>query len=260
LALRYGVRHLLLVSRRGMANPDASVVIAELAELGAHAVVAACDVTDRAALEALLAEIPSEHPLAAVIHAAAVLEYALIENIDNDKLSRVLRSKLDAALHLDALTAHMDLSAFVLFSSAAGLLGNAGQAAYAAANVFLDALASRRRASGKHALSLAWGPWDGVGMTVTLSDIEWARLRRAGIVPMSVADGLALFDAALRGPDTLLVPMKFDPAALARDEASVPPLLRRLVPSRGRATVRRAAQTSTMVLAHVPRHSVLPTS
>jgi acyl carrier protein len=142
-----------------------------------------------------------------------------------------LRPKLDAALHLDALTAHMDLSAFVLFSSAAGILGNAGQAAYAAANVFLDALASRRRASGKPALSLAWGPWDGGGMAATLSDTERTRLRRAGIVPMGVADGLALFDAAFTVPDAMLVPLALDMQAPRTAGEAIAPLLRHLVPA-----------------------------
>ena len=148
LAERHGARHLLLVSRSGPEAEGAKELQAELEELGAEATIAACDVSDREALEELLASIPAEHPLGAVIHCAGALADGTVETLDPEQLDRVFAPKVDAAWNLHELTADLDLSAFVLFSSAAGTLGGPGQANYAAANVFLDALAQKRQAEG----------------------------------------------------------------------------------------------------------------
>ncbi|MEV1086095.1 beta-ketoacyl reductase, partial [Streptomyces sp. NPDC050211] len=239
LVTGHGVRRLLLVSRSGPAAAGAGDLARELSALGARVKIVACDTGERAALAALLDTIPAAHPLTAVIHAAGVLDDGAVTALDARRLQSVLRPKADAALHLHELTAHLPLSAFVLFSGAAGLLGRPGQANYAAANTFLDALAAHRRATGLPATSLAWGLWgEASGMTGHLSDADLRRMRRSGIAPMSNDHGLALFDRALTAPgeDALLVPLRLDMPALRRETAghgmeAVPALLRPLLPA-----------------------------
>ncbi|MBW4721233.1 type I polyketide synthase [Saccharothrix obliqua] len=188
LVARHGVRNLLLVSRTGGDVPD----------LDANVVVARCDVADRAELAALLATIPADRPLTAVVHAAGVLDDAVVERLTAGQLDRVLRPKVDGAWHLHELTRDLDLRAFVLFSAAAGVIGNAGQANYAAANAYLDALAEHRQARGLPAVSMAWGYWaEPSGMTAHLTETDKQRLARKGIRPITTEQALAMFDAAL---------------------------------------------------------------
>ncbi|WP_049661815.1 KR domain-containing protein, partial [Kitasatospora sp. MY 5-36] len=176
-----------------------------------------------------LADIPTDHPLTAVIHTAGVLDDAVVETLTPEALARVLRPKLDAAAHLDELTAELDLAAFVLFSSAAATFSSPGQGNYAAANAYLDSLAARRRAAGRPAQSLAWGLWaQPSGMTGHLGEAELERMSRGGTVPLSERDGLALFDEALAVPAPLVVPAALDLAVL-RGRTPVPHLLRALV-------------------------------
>jgi NAD(P)-dependent dehydrogenase (short-subunit alcohol dehydrogenase family)/acyl carrier protein len=230
----HGVRHLLLASRSGPNAEGAAELGEELRELGAEVEIAACDVSERGQLEALLGSIPSERPLGAVIHAAGVLDDGLVESMGAEQVGRVFAPKADAAWHLHELTAEMDLSAFVLFSSAAGVLGAPGQANYAAANSFLDALAAMRRV----AISIAWGPWgQESAMTAQLSEADLARIQRGGLEPLTDEAGLALFDQALafEAPDALA--FGFDRARL-RSQASagmLPAILSGLV----RAPLRR---------------------
>ncbi|NEY32557.1 SDR family NAD(P)-dependent oxidoreductase [Streptomyces sp. PRKS01-65] len=236
LVSRYGVSHLLLAGRRGPEAPGAAELAAELTGLGATVTVAACDVADREALAALLASVPAERPLTGVVHAAGLLDDSVLEAMRPEQLERVLRPKADAALNLHELTRGHDLSLFVLFSSAAGILGLPGQANYAAANAFLDTLAQQRAARGLPAVSLAWGLWaPASGMTGHLADADLSRMRRAGLAPLSPAEGLALFDAALSCGEALLVPARLEPAAV-RAGGAVPALLRGVV----RERVRRA--------------------
>ncbi|MGW4211291.1 SDR family NAD(P)-dependent oxidoreductase [Lentzea sp. NPDC004789] len=215
-----GVRDLLLLSRSGRADD----LVEELTGLGARVRVTACDVADRAAL----AEVLAPERLAAVVHAAGVLDDVPLTGLTPQRLADVLRPKVDAAWHLHELAG--DVPSFVLFSSIAGLAGNAGQAAYAAANSFLDALARHRAELGLAATSLAWGPW-ATGMAAG------QRWEHRAVRALSDAEGLALFDAADSG-SPLVVPVKIDPAA--RDAAERP-LLRglRTAPAR-RAAVRDA--------------------
>ncbi|MFC7895174.1 SDR family NAD(P)-dependent oxidoreductase, partial [Streptomyces sp. NPDC057381] len=234
LVTTHGVRRLLLVSRRGPDAVGARELERDLTDLGAHVRIAACDTGDRAALRALLADTDPGHPLTAVIHAAGVLDDGPVTALDADRLDTVLRPKADAALHLHELTADLPLAAFVLFSGAAGLLGRPGQANYAAANTFLDALAAHRGATGLPATALAWGLWgEATGMTGHLSDTDLRRMRRSGIAPMSNAQGLAFFDRALNRPgdQSLLAPLRLDVHALRAPGAEVPALLRGLVPA-----------------------------
>ncbi|TQJ03209.1 phosphopantetheine binding protein [Amycolatopsis cihanbeyliensis] len=207
LVTEYGVRNLLLTSRRGQDAPGAAELEAELTGLGARVGTRACDLADPGAVRDLLATVPGGHPLTAVLHCAGTLDDGVLTALDQRRLDTVLRPKADAAWNLHEQTADLPLSAFVLFSSATGTLGGAGQGNYAAANAFLDALARHRRAAGLPALSLAWGPWTG-GMAGELAAADRERLARAGVEPLSPAEGLALFDAACGREEPVLVPIK----------------------------------------------------
>ncbi|MHB1860556.1 MAG: type I polyketide synthase [Solirubrobacteraceae bacterium] len=197
LVREHGARSLMLLSRRGSEADGAAELEAELSGLGADVRVLACDASDREQLSHALSLVPSERPLSAVLHVAGALDDALIGALDAERFEAVLPPKLDAAWHLHELTADMGLGAFVLFSSAAGVVGGPGQGNYAAANAFLDALAARRQASGLAGLSIAWGWWQSVdGMTRDLTDADEARIRRSGMLALSREQGLSLFDVA----------------------------------------------------------------
>ena len=189
LVCEHGVRRLLLVSRRGMEAEGARELQLELEGLGADVVeIAACDVSRREHLEGLLDSIAEEHSLGAVIHTAGVLDDGMIGSLTTQSVDKVWAPKADAAWHLHELTEHMDLQAFVLFSSAAGALGSPGQGNYAAANAYLDALAVHRRVQGLPATSLAWGLWEQAsGMTGDMSEVNMARMARSGLRALSSA-------------------------------------------------------------------------
>ncbi|MEU9630068.1 SDR family NAD(P)-dependent oxidoreductase [Streptomyces luteogriseus] len=243
LVTRHGVTSLLLTSRRGAAAPGAAELAEELTRAGARVTVAACDIADRDELAALLADIPADQPLTAVLHTAGALDDGLLESLTAERTRAVLRPKVTGALNLHELTRDLDLSAFVLFSSMAGTMGAPGQGNYAAANVMLDALAAHRRAGGLPGLSLAWGFWaQRSEMSGHLDDRDMRRMSRGGVVPMSSEEGLAVFDLACRGDHAQLVPAKLNPAALAGTSGRVPPVMRALVPSPARRSGRRAAQ------------------
>ncbi|MDT0393587.1 SDR family NAD(P)-dependent oxidoreductase [Streptomyces edwardsiae] len=231
LVERYGVRRLLLTSRRGAATPGAGAFLDELAVLAPQVTVtvAACDIADRAALAEVLAAVPEEHPLTGVVHAAGVLDDAVVERLDPDRLDQVLLPKAGAAVHLHDLTANLNLSAFVMFSSLAGVLGSAGQANYAAANAVLDGIARLRHAEGLPALSIAWGLWaDQSTMTDGLGETDRLRMARSGVAAMSAAEGLTLFDTAVATGAPALAAARLDLSAL--DPGTAPALLRALVP------------------------------
>ncbi|MYW17827.1 SDR family NAD(P)-dependent oxidoreductase, partial [Streptomyces sp. SID2955] len=240
LVTEHGVRRLVLAGRSGTAADD-------FADLDAEIVVARCDAADRDQLSALLAELPSGHPLTAVVHLAGVLDDGLVTDQTPGRLDAVLRPKADAAWHLHELTRDLGLAAFVLFSSAAGTIDGAGQSGYAAANAFLDALAAHRRHHGLPAHSLAWGFWEQrTGLTAHLSDTDVARMARAGVRPLPTARGLGLLDAALAADEALLLPVALDLAVLRRAD-DVPAVLRSLAPARTRRTA--AAVTDSAPLA-----------
>ncbi|MGW2749294.1 SDR family NAD(P)-dependent oxidoreductase, partial [Streptomyces sp. NPDC001450] len=247
LVTEHGIKHLLLASRRGLDAPGACELVAELSDLGARVEVAALDVADRAALADVLATVPAEHPLTAVIHTAGIVDDGVVSSLTPERVSRVLRPKTDAVVHLHELTRDTDLSAFVVFSSVMGTLGGAGQANYAAANAFLDAFAATRRSSGLPAVSLAWGPWaPGAGMTAELSEADMRRMERSGMLPLAPERGLALLDAVLEQGPTIeraaVLPVELDLAGLRRRTVEeVPALLRALV----RVRARRKAEVGT---------------
>jgi acyl transferase domain-containing protein/acyl carrier protein len=218
LVTGYGARNLLLLSRSGDRAPGAAELVAELTGLGAEVTVAACDVADRADLAARIAAVPADRPLTGVVHLAGVLRDAPVTALTAERYDEVFAPKAAAAQWLHELTEGLDLDFFVLYSSVAGTLGTAGQANYAAANVYQDALAAHRRARGLPGLSLAWGLWEvesGMGGALGAADV--ARFRRSGIAPFTGPEGMALFDAALAtGGRSLLVPVRLDRAALHR--------------------------------------------
>ncbi|MFF2851895.1 type I polyketide synthase [Streptomyces sp. NPDC058001] len=240
----HGVRHLLLTSRRGVEAPGAQKLLAELEAAGADVAVVACDVADRDAVAELVAKVPSDHPLTAVVHTAGVLADGTIPALNLERIDTVMRPKVDAVVNLHEATSDLDLAGFILFSSASGALGSPGQGNYAAANAFLDAFAHHRRAQGLPALSLAWGLWaEASGMTGEFKGDDVARISRSGLAPITNAQGMTLLDASLTVDEALLVPVRLDPAGL-RGQAgagAVPSLLRGLV----RAAGRRVANSNT---------------
>ncbi|MEU3352814.1 type I polyketide synthase, partial [Streptomyces sp. NPDC037389] len=237
LVAERGVTRLLLVSRRGADAPGAEELRAELAGLGAHVTLEACDLADADAVGRLLAAVPAEHPVTAVVHSAGALDDGVIESLTPERLDAVLRPKADAVWNLHEATKALDLDAFVVFSSLSGTVGAPGQGNYAAANAFLDAVARLRHAQGLPALSLAWGPWaPAAGMTGGLSGAELERMARRGTPALTEEQGVALFDAALSSRTPVLLPVRLDLSVL-RLQGDVPPLLRGLI----RTPVRRSA-------------------
>ncbi|MFG2044497.1 SDR family NAD(P)-dependent oxidoreductase, partial [Dactylosporangium sp. NPDC048998] len=245
LVAAHGVRRLVLAGRRGLAAPGAAELARELVEAGAEVVVAACDVADRAALATLIDDIPAHRPLTAVVHAAGVLDDGLIADLTPARVDTVLRPKADAAWYLHELTMGLDLAAFVLFSSGAGVFGGAGQGNYAAANAFLDALAAHRQGLGLPAVSLAWGLWaEASGLTGHLDEQDLRRMGRDGTLPLSTADGLAHLDAALCLGDALLVPTSLDLSVV--DPQAPPAVLRGLVRAARRVATRPTAGSGSL--------------
>ncbi|MBL1101988.1 SDR family NAD(P)-dependent oxidoreductase, partial [Streptomyces coffeae] len=252
LAAAHGVRDLLLLSRRGPEAEGAAALVAELAAQGCRARVVACDVSDREQLAAALGSV--ERPVSAVVHAAGVLDDGVVESLSPEHIERVMRPKVDAAWHLHELTAGADLSAFVLFSSVASLMGSPGQANYAAANATLDALAASRRAAGLPATSLAWGLWsEAAGMAAGLDEAELARLETMGMSALTAETGLALFDQSLDVDAAVVAPVRLETAALRAQARAgmLPPLLRGLVRTPARV-VEAGAGALVQRLAGVP--------
>jgi mycoketide-CoA synthase len=236
----HGVRQLMLVSRRGAEAPGAAELTAELTAAGAQVSVVGCDAADREALAKVLADIPVHYPLSAVIHAAGVLDDAVVTSLTPERVDAVLRAKVDAAWNLHELTRDLGVSAFVMFSSMAGLVGSSGQANYAAANSFLDALAVHRRTRGLPAISLGWGLWDqGSNMTGGLASVDFARFARDGIVAMSSAEALQLLDTAMVVDEAFLLPARIDTTALRAkyDAGTLPPMFVDLINARARRQV-----------------------
>jgi acyl transferase domain-containing protein/acyl carrier protein len=265
LVLVHGIRHLLLVGRSG-GGEAAAELVAQLSGLGAHVSIEACDAADRERLAEVLAAVDPAHPLRGVVHLAGVLDDGMLESLTPQRLDRVLRPKLDAAWNLHELTKDADLTAFVLFSSFAGIVGSAGQAGYSAANVFLDALAQHRRATGLPGLAQAWGFWEqGSGMTSHLAHADRSRMARQGVLAIPGEYGMEMFDAvcaqpsrpgAAEAPTGIAVPVRLDLRALRAQAAStgLPPLFKTLIPYRPR----RAAAAGPAVADLAGQLSALP--
>ncbi|WP_417801401.1 SDR family NAD(P)-dependent oxidoreductase, partial [Streptomyces heilongjiangensis] len=239
LVERHGVRRLLLASRSGRPARGTE-------RLDADITAVRCDVSDREAVAALIASIPDDHPLTAVVHTAGVLDDGVLHALTAERIDTSFAAKVDGARHLHELTAQLDLTAFVLFSSASAVLGAAGQGNYAAANAYLDALAAHRRRQGMPAVSLAWGLWaEHGGMARGLGDTELTRISRIGVTALTAEEGMRLFDAGCAAGQALLVPMRVDAAALRARRDHLPAPMRSLVPERARAAT-RAQPTASM--------------
>ncbi len=259
LVTGYGIRHLLLVSRSGPAAAGAAELEERLTRLGAQVTITACDTANPADLASVLDGIPAQRRLTAVIHAAGILDDAVVAEMTGGQLDTVLAAKADAAWHLDQLTRDQDLDAFVLFSSAAGVLGTPGQANYAAANAFLDAVAQQRQRHHCRATSLAWGYWQTpTGMTAHLTSTDQARLARNSFTPITTEQGLALFDAALPQQRPAMVVSPFRARALARQarENALPPILSALTTSRPRASAASAEGLRARLAAQTPEQQL----
>nr|WP_311766737.1 SDR family NAD(P)-dependent oxidoreductase [Streptomyces rhizosphaericus] len=258
LVRTWNIRHLLLVSRGGPEAPGAKELVARLADLGAEARIEAVDVTDGAAVHDLVAGVDPAHPLTGVVHAAGVLDDAVVTSQTPERLARVWGPKATAAAHLHAATARLRLGMFVMFSSAAGVLGSPGQANYAAANAYCDALAVHRQAMGLPAVSVAWGLWaDASGMTGHLDEADLARMSRSGIAALSGARALGLMDAACwhGAPQPAAVQLDLRTLA-ARPADTLPALLRTLLDSG--TTPRRTAATGAPAAGLVARLTAVP--
>ena len=235
---RHGVRNLVLLSRRGPDAPGARELVTELEAAGAQVQAVECDAADCVALGKVIADIPAQHPLSAVIHAAGILDDAVVTSLTPERIDAVLRAKVDAAWNLHELTRDLDVSAFVMFSSMAGLVGSTGQANYAAANSFLDGLALHRRALRLPAISLGWGLWDQASaMTGGLDAADRARLGRDGVLALSSDEALELFDTALIVDEPFLAPARIDLTALRAHAVAVPPMFTDLVNATSRRRV-----------------------
>ncbi|MEU5367274.1 type I polyketide synthase, partial [Streptomyces sp. NPDC005925] len=236
LVREWGVRHLLLAGRNGAQAPGGEELHTRLTELGADVSIAAADVSDAGAVAGLLASVDPAHPLTGVIHAAGVLDDAVITAQTPESLARVWAAKATAARHLHEATRDLPLGLFMVFSSAAASLGSPGQANYAAANAYCDALVQHRRARGLAGLSIAWGLWQATsGMTGELSRTDLARIKRTGFTALTDEGGLALLDAARARDHAYVVAADLDPRALTD---GLSPLLRALTAP---ATRRRVA-------------------
>ncbi|MGV9546738.1 type I polyketide synthase [Nocardia beijingensis] len=244
LVVTHGVRRLLLVSRGG-STPQSAALSVELAGLGARVDVAACDITDPAAVTALVSGVS----LSGVLHLAGVLDDGLIGSLTRERVDAVVAPKVSGAWNLHEATRGMDLSFFVMFSSVAGALGSPGQASYAAGNAFLDGLAARRRADGLPATSLAWGLWDlPDGMRQHLDRADIARMRRTGLLALPAQDALVMFDEAMRLDLPTAVTARFDTRALRqrRDTGQLQPILHTLIPPTSPTTTTPTARSVTL--------------
>uniref|UniRef100_UPI001CECBBC8 SDR family NAD(P)-dependent oxidoreductase n=1 Tax=Streptomyces sp. HPF1205 TaxID=2873262 RepID=UPI001CECBBC8 len=249
---RNGAEHLLLLSRRGDQAPGAGELAAELKELGAAVTIAACDAADRDALARVLAAVPTDQPLTAVVHAAGLLDDGVLDRLTPDRFTSVLAAKAAAARHLHELTAHQDLSAFVLFSSVAGTVPGPGQGSYAAANAYLDALAAYRGARGLAATSVAWGPWAEGGMVADSALVE-GRVSRGGLPVMAAAKAVAALERAVLARDTYVAIADVDWERFAPGYAAVrpSPLLAGVPEARAALTAAVTASPGTDLLAHL---------
>ncbi|WNE94540.1 SDR family NAD(P)-dependent oxidoreductase [Streptomyces luomodiensis] len=224
------IRRLLLVSRGGPDAPGARELAARLTDLGADVRILARDIGDAAQVAEVLAGVDPAHPLTGVVHAAGVLDDAMLPAQTPERLARAWAAKAAAAAHLHTATAHLRLGMFVMFSSFASDLGTPAQANYAAANAFCDALAVHRQATGLPGVSVAWGLWAATsGLTARLADADLARIGRLGIKANSTEEGLALLDAACRHGHPHLLALRLDTGSLAaQNPGTLPSPLRAL--------------------------------
>jgi NADPH:quinone reductase-like Zn-dependent oxidoreductase/thioesterase domain-containing protein/acyl carrier protein len=239
-----GARHLLLVGRREPGDAARSA-IAALEAGGASVVTAVADVADRDAMDRALQAVEARGvPVRGVVHSAGALDDGVLLQQRADRFASVMRVKVDGGWHLHRLTAGNDLDFFVLFSAGAGLFGAPGQANYAAANAYLDALAWSRRAAGQPAVSIDWGPWSEVGMAARLDARERERWAAQGLSGIDTARGLVALERAIGcgRAQVAVLPIAWDRFVMQWPPSKEPSLLRDL--SREHQGRRTAAETA----------------
>ncbi|MDC8985476.1 type I polyketide synthase, partial [Mycobacterium marinum] len=259
LVAHYGARHLLLVSRSGPDAAGADELYQRLTQLGAQVTITACDTSNPDELAAVLAGIPPQHPLRAVVHTAGIVDDAVTTELTHEQLDTVLTAKADTAWHLHQLTTDADLDAFVVFSSVAGVLGAPGQANYAAANAFLDALAHQRHRDHLPATSLAWGYWQTTsGITAHLDTVDQARLTRNSLTPITTEHGLAMFDVALACQHPCLVPAPLNTQVLAgyARQNALPAILSAVTTTRRQATTTNTETFTSRLASQTPQQQL----
>ncbi|MBL8197234.1 MAG: SDR family NAD(P)-dependent oxidoreductase, partial [Blastocatellia bacterium] len=235
LVTKHGAKNLLLVSRRGLEAPGAIELEKELEQQGTEIEIVSCDISNYVALEEVIKSLSGDKPIVGVIHCSGVLDDGVVLEQNEERLAKVMSSKIDGAWNLHLLTKEKNLDFFVVFSSIAGVIGTLGQSNYAAANTFLDALAAYRQQQGLPGQSLAWGLWNqmGVGVTSQLTNADLARMKRQGIVGLSPSEGLELLDKAISKSVSLLVPASLS----LTNRQDIPALLRELVKQKSKKEV-----------------------
>ncbi|WP_245391875.1 type I polyketide synthase [Salinicola aestuarinus] len=211
-----GARHLLLVGRRGATTEEAREGVARLEAQGVDVLARACDVTDPAALETVLAEARAAGPVKGIVHAATVIDDGLIRNLDEARIRSAMAPKIDGARHLDALTADDTLDFFVVYSSATTLFGNPGQASYVAANHWLEAFGARRRAVGRPGTVVRWGAIEDVGFLARNAQTRDSLQERLGGQALTAADALDVLERMLVADVPSLGVLELDWRALAK--------------------------------------------
>jgi acyl transferase domain-containing protein/NADPH:quinone reductase-like Zn-dependent oxidoreductase/NADP-dependent 3-hydroxy acid dehydrogenase YdfG/acyl carrier protein len=201
----HGARHLVLIGRRGAADAAAKAVVADFVRRGVKVIADPCDVADLRALEKLFEKIHATMPpVVGVLHAAMVLDDALITGLDQDRFARVLAPKVTGAENLDLVTRGLQLDYFVLFSSVTTLIGNPGQGNYVAANAYMEGLARRRRREGLPALAIGWGPITDVGIVARNERLQSNLQKLTGVAGMRAREALDLMAQALQEPSDVV--------------------------------------------------------
>jgi acyl transferase domain-containing protein/acyl-CoA synthetase (AMP-forming)/AMP-acid ligase II len=245
-----GARHVVLVSRRG-GGADVEVAVARMQQAGARVAIMLADVADRDAMVRIFDDVQATLPvLRGVIHCAGMIEDRMLTEQRWERFQRVFPAKLHGAWTLHQLTENTALDFFVLFSSAASIVGNVGQSNYAAANAFLDGLAHYRRQKGLVATSINWGPWDQVGIAASDALIR-EHMARQGFVGLSPESGLQLFERVLAADVTQPMVMACDWQAYLQQLPAPQQLFAELATAVGRAETDAVETPSTPDILHV---------
>lgn len=237
-----GARHLTLVGRRAPSQA-ATMVLEDLRAVGAEILILAADVAQTADVDRIMAAITATgQPLRGVFHAAGALDDGVLIQQRWERFEAIFAPKLVGAWNLHLATRSASLDYFVLFSSASALLGNVGQANYAAANTFLDALAHRRRAEGLPALSINWGAWGEVGMAAALATEHQGQMAGRGVELIDPEKGVLALEQALTGgaAQVAVLPVRWATLLEQFPEGQVPPLFAELA----RVTAIRPVRTT----------------